>query len=111
MSFPVYLKCVWANKATLAGYLLLPPGLIGISVNQDSLGLLVFFGCWFWGIVLLTLTAGGLDTMQAYLRTKEGLSEYGVEYLARSKNKYFVYCGKVGYRLAVREFASTEQLS
>ena len=105
-----YLKCVGANKFTLASYLLFALGCVlmflGPLATSIFGGLLVVIG-----VILGILTEFGLETLAAYKRVRAGLEHYGSDYFSRADVYYAWYCGHVGARLAIQEFRSTQSRS
>ena len=94
-----YLKCVYWNKLTLLGYLLFLVACVGFVYLPKpvapwlSIPMIFISGC------LLIATFFGIETMQAYQRTKKALE----------KNKepqitdWSAYCGTTGVKAAFRE--------
>ena len=99
-----YLKCIWANKATLAGYLSLPISLT-LSAIAEHEGSKNLFGisqyAAFAGIFLLTSTDFGTHTLKVYNKTREYIKEHGKIKKNQQYNKY--YCSRVAMRLAAKE--------
>jgi len=102
-----YLKCAYANKFTLAGFIALAANMglkaMGKPVEYEELYNLslaishnLAFGC-------LVMTWAGLDTFRTYKRTREYIQEFGKirEDYSELKNKF--YCSRVGIRLAAKE--------
>ena len=99
-----YLKCVYANKATLLGFVFLVCAvLFGFTSDMQEpmwRGLVIIMS--FCSLCLLFLTFAGLDTMDTYCRTREIIAFGSVE-LARRTVRPAAYCTKVGFELALRE--------
>lgn len=103
-----YFRCVWANKFTLAGYLILFFAALRIMLvkigfdidkNEAVLILLLFY----IALSCLAVTAMGFRTRSAYLRSRNIIrnSRKGLSVKVSYDNG--MYCDRVGYRLAVRD--------
>jgi len=101
-----YARCVWANKATLAGYLGLGASidLLVFGNNHDSINFVlssIILGQISGG--LLGATAFGLQTFDTYRETRNYISKFGKIKEEYQNLKHKVYCTRVGIRLAARE--------
>ena len=108
-----YLKCVWSNKATLAGYLLLPIA-VGLNVlgRQEECKFLnnLSYISGHIGACLLAATSLGRDTLETYRKARDYMLYFGKvkdEY-KNLKDKY--YCSRVGIRLAAQEAGLEDSL-
>ena len=106
----VYLKCVWSNKATLWGYILLisfsiqiifiPPDLLSDPIRWGAVLKVI---CLSASIVLLGLTLGGIETYRAYKVTSRAIRINGKEGYRNSIPAFYTYCGTKGVQLAEKE--------
>lgn len=83
-----YLFCVWLNKATFLGYLLLILVLVPYPFNVNFI-LKMYLGI--IGFALLVFTAFGVITYWVYRRCKKSVKEHGVGNLTDEVD----YCNKV----------------
>jgi hypothetical protein len=101
----LYLRCVWANKATLVGYLLLVGGMLllgaqihGFAPPKNLSGgdmLLV-------GGILLFITDAGARTVKICKSALLNIRKYGERYaVTRIPNEEY-YCDRVGAKLALQ---------
>ena len=111
-----YLKCTWANKATLASYLLLGTYILSRAIgiqedhSQEILRQSVQFISGLGSFELLLLTWGGANTFHTYRRAKKHIEQFE-ELPSRYidlKGKW--YCTKVAVRLAAKEAGLENQL-
>jgi hypothetical protein len=112
-----YLKCVWANKATLGGYLGLAisigEGVIGLNCENSKTESVLSALCTLTSIAslqVLAVTDWGSETLTAYRKTKKYIRSFG-----KMKEKYNrlnenFYCENVGIRLAAREAGLEDSL-
>jgi hypothetical protein len=105
-----YLKCVVANKATLAGYVGMIAGLAGYFfgtdvVGQDNRGVVEFcsFYAGFGGLLTNMMTAFGMETFDAYRRTLRHIDKTGTLDERFYELYGSVYCTSKGAQLAARE--------
>ncbi|KKT39983.1 hypothetical protein A2W54_03025 [Candidatus Giovannonibacteria bacterium RIFCSPHIGHO2_02_43_13] len=118
-----YLKCVYANKFTLTGYLMIPCFYFAItylpyhkmfieneSTNESTLFLLLILIALSvsFNIGCLVVTCFGADTLKAYRRTMSHFKDWGA-IDERFENQYAHYCGKCGVRLAKKEIAKLQK--
>jgi hypothetical protein len=108
MKLPDYVKCVIANKVTLAGYGLILTG-IPIAIQQaNNLSRANYAATTYGalapsaGISLLIVTTLGRQTLRAYRRTKKYLQKHD-EINLKIEEKYSDYCTRAGMKLAERE--------
>lgn len=95
----LYLRCVVANWATLAGFLLFAVGLWA-PMTKPAQGLAYVFG-----VALLYLTDLGFDTYKAYRRAEQHFKDNGrfdARYVQKMLNQS-AYCTLVGFRLAQQD--------
>jgi len=100
-----YLKCVYANKTTLAGYLSLAAGLSMtpfIESQPMCLGVLSATGI-SASLGLLGITKLGIETLETYRDTRKYLEQFNDVRTAYEQIKYKNYCTMVGLRLAIKE--------
>jgi hypothetical protein len=97
-----YLFCVYANKVTLVGYIILI--LYFISFKYPNSTLLEYL---FPPLLGLTLgsTMLGLGTFKTY---KKLLTIGNVDKAVRTRSNYTMYCDKVGYKLAIKKLRSLQ---
>jgi hypothetical protein len=113
--FKDYLKCVYANKFTFAGYLISIASIcdstntisnIHSSQSPDisllkhrTIDFLVLYG----GITMMAFTSCGQETYDHYIKAREQIKLYGKidpRYLEKIRK---TYCRKVGIKLALKE--------
>ncbi|MBI2632778.1 MAG: hypothetical protein HYW78_00085 [Parcubacteria group bacterium] len=102
-----YLKCVWVNKATLWGYILL----VSFSVQMiftSSWWRLLGMICLYISITLLGMTLGGIQTYVAYKMTRRAICRNGKEKYKLFMPDFYTYCGIKGVRLAEKEAGITK---
>lgn len=112
-----YLKCVWANKATLAGWVLLFGAILllffavyaavlskGVAAILIPLGLCVL--CTALGLCLLVLTGFGIETLDEYRRAYRVYRNSSSISPLVGRAKLRRYCTRVGIELALREIQS-----
>lgn len=109
--FKEYCKCVFVNRFTLLGYLLVLISIPSIfflvfyleeNLEYDfliNLAALVFI-C---GLLLLIMTWFGTETLRSYRIAKKRIVLHGVDSIKLSK----FYCNSSGELLAIREFNKT----
>lgn len=104
-----YIKCIYGNKFTLAGYSLLAGGLTSLKLGQlvqsnsleefiTSIGA-ISIGA---GITSLLTSGLGIVTFYDYKRTKECLNKKDRLKIKQIADGAF-YCNSVGIKLAIRE--------
>jgi len=104
-----YLKCVYANKFTLAGYIGLTSAFTAIIFKEPLINQItheayaIIIGITFgYSMFSLGVTSFGTETLDSYKRTKNNVNKYGtindVYYY-----KHSMYCNKVGVKLALKE--------
>ncbi len=105
-----YLKCVYANKVTLAGYALIGTGIgIGLIENYHNINPNTAFSNMIiaqiinLGIGCLGITKIGLETLNVYNRTKKHIEKYHT-INDEFQGKYNPWhCTRAGVRLAAKE--------
>lgn len=111
-----YLKCVWANKFTLVGWVLLIGALLTkifflAAVNEEEMNPFYFLTVlgFALGVCLLALTVGGIQTLDAYQRAMYIYRRRrSISYLVSMSDEEGIYCSQVGIRLALREACAEE---
>jgi len=110
-----YVKCVYANKATLVGYIgAVTSGVLlfhGKPESQELQGLYIasVYSLSQLSSVLLGATKFGRETFQSYRRAKKHIQEYET-INTKYYDKHKLYCDKVGVRLAAREAGLEDKL-
>jgi hypothetical protein len=109
-----YLKCVYANKVALTGYLALPVtfSLLTLGRHYDSRVLTALPVIPFLiAEVGLFTTSFGCDTFKTYRKTKKYIQKFGTirEDYRYLKNEW--YCSRVAIRLAAKEAGLEHQLT
>ena len=101
-----YLRCVWANKVTLIGYLLFALMLSEFATIDAHSGLLVRT----WVAVLfaisamaLALTSAGMDTYKAYRHAQVLLRRERIDGSVRRMYRTGPYCDRMGAKVALVE--------
>ena len=99
----IYLKCVIANRFTLAGYLIILSALFFLVFKEDSVRILplIIFGLWA-GLLLLMATKFGFETFDAYRSMKNHIEIKGYP---EKWHNIGPYCTRVGLCLALKELA------
>lgn len=107
-----YIKCAYANKATLAGFISLPlsiaAGIAGKQLELDhpmiqSVAYLTSSILFMGGLYLLHETLYGFDTLEKYQKTKKHILKVGAINQHYSKIHNLFYCSRAGIRLAAKE--------
>lgn len=95
------LRCLWANKAFMFGFVVFLSGLAltVTGIDREDGGWMML-----WSFFLVGATNFGKDTVRAYLRTTEALEEWGEPRKAYEFYATAEYCYRVGYQLAIRDF-------
>lgn len=88
-----YLRCVWANKFTLAGWSMFFIACVLLIFDTSFGEILGVFG-----LFTLMLTTFGIETMHAYHSTYRAGLQLSELYAER-----WTYCYAVGFRLAQRD--------
>ncbi len=97
-----YVKCVYVNKITLAGLVLVTAGTTSMIQNPSE-NLILGFCLLGVGGFLGGITVFGLETYMAYKRTRKNLEKYG-DVPKSFKSKYEnSYCTNKGCNLAIKE--------
>jgi hypothetical protein len=121
--FKDYLKCVYANKFTLSGYLLLLAGACDstntihniFSSHPKDIALL--HHCYidgmilYSGISLLAITSNGQETYNSYIQARRHIKQNGKLDPRNLEKIRRVYCKKVGIKLALKEANLEDRLS
>ena len=99
-----YLRCIVANRFCFLGFITtlcgFPVWLHGFSKKTTDLEMFLGFVVMQIGVMALSATGFGLETLIAYRRTKEHIQKFG----RVGDNFYYItYCGNAGYRLAIKE--------
>jgi hypothetical protein len=121
-----YLKCVYVNKATFAGYIcgvVFLGGIVYTNLSSNkkidkeefSASKLVFVLAGVGSYLGLGLTLAGRDTFKTYKRTKEHLLQYPLSKYqtidSRFVKKYSNnYCNEAGLTLALKEHSLEYEL-
>lgn len=112
-----YLKCVYANKFTLAGYLSLPVGVclaaVGHNLAPDNTSGVFYTLAVDAGLVsiaCLKVTSLGNETLKAYNKSKKHIQKFGKIKSDYQEIKDNWYCSRVGIRLAIEESRLEEVL-
>lgn len=109
MAFKEYARCCVRNRATLAGTVL---GLVALKLVpfNDCEGIGPFVGGMATGasFYLNYLTAAGLDTYKTFKKTTNVLNNSGTIDDLRSKIKPRAYCGAVGFKMALEDYARND---
>ena len=97
----LYLRCAVANRFTLVGYVMLTTAAVMMCVlpGREVPTALLWIGYGF-----LASTSYGLETYQAYRRVLQSADRFG-EADERVVDRYHVYCGRTGARLAQKDLA------
>ena len=104
-----YLKCVYANKFVIAGYIALASDIALITLGKpqsESLGKLYAMSVFCLSETscsFLFPTLLGFETLKTYRKTKNYIQEFGKVREDYRKIKDNWYCSRVGIRLAARE--------
>lgn len=97
-----YIKCLVANKVTLAGILLLVFGFFvkSLSGSEELFNLLggVLMSLSIWPLMV---TLAGFDTYLTYKRVSKIIAEKGIGAIDSINPRF--YCNKCGYKLAIKE--------
>lgn len=96
----MYLICVYANKATLCGYILFLTGICLAVVTHELLYFLLIIEI---GLGFLVATLFGSCTYNAY---KIGIKETPEKVEKRCKRFNMNYCTRVGYELALHKLTN-----
>ncbi len=98
-----YLRCAWANKATLAGWYFLALFVVlvtgkapSVPFSLEVISLWLICGC--LALYLLVITLFGEHTVHVYKEIRAG----GIQ-LSENYAKKWDYCARVGFRLAQRD--------
>lgn len=112
-----YLKCVYANKFTLAGYLSLPISaslaVAGHNLAHDNTSGVFYTlaaDVGLIGIACLKITSWGNETLKAYNKSKKYIQKFGKIKSDYQGIKDNWYCSRVGMRLAIEESGLEEVL-
>lgn len=111
MNLKLYIRCVWANKATLLAsscIVVFPAIFIFILLTiEDSFWCRVFLVITALGYCLgaftFGLTQAGMETMRAYERTMEQYRNHGAIKEGLVSKRYLDYCDQQGFRLAIKD--------
>jgi len=104
--FKDYLKCTWANKLTLAGYLsLLATFVLGYLCKETQLSYLGVITCGSLcsSVSLLQSTLFGLETLDTYQEARSYIRKFGKLKETFREIKERDYCTRAGLRLAAKE--------
>jgi hypothetical protein len=108
----LYLRCVWANKVTLLGYLLISIGVwlstpysFLLPFDTHSMGLFYVLGA-----VCQLLTNAGTATYIMCKKVLGGIRKYGIDYGTSSLtiNEDY-YCEKKGVELALKIWSTKQR--
>lgn len=95
----LYLRCVWANKFTLAGYIWVVIT-VGILRSADPHCMLIYYP----GIFFLQITNFGTETMTYYQRATVNIQRYGLLRASHGMRAQNAYCRKTGIEMAKRDY-------
>jgi len=101
----LYLRAVYANKATLAGYGIMIFAIVYLFATLYKEGFVsnkdfdFFLGMFLAGLSLLGATSMGFETMSACKRSLTHFNGVGRPD-PRFEREFEWYCGRAGYRLA-----------
>lgn len=96
----LYLRCVWANKFTFAGYIWVA-GTLVIRWSQFDIDTMLLA---YPGIFLLCMTAFGCETLEYYKRAAKNIKLYGVDRVTYGFKAQNAYCRKTGINMALRDY-------
>ena len=109
-----YLRCVWANKVTLIGYLLFVLMLSEFTAINAHSGLLertwvaILFAI---SAMALALTSAGMDTYKAYRHVQDLLRRERIDGSVRRLYRTGPYCDRVGAKVALVEHRRKSRIS
>ena len=96
-----YLRCVVANRFCLLGIILVLCGLCNYRFGPvEDIKMFLSFMATEAGFMFLGATGFGVETFRAYRRTKNHIQRFGK---VGDDFYYKSYCGKSGYKLAIKE--------
>src|SRR3989338_9028921 len=100
-----YLRCIVANRFCFCGIILTLCGsplwlYLYLQKTAEDFKMFLCFIITQIGVILLSATGFGLETLTAYKRTKEHIQKFG---RVGDNFYYLTYCGKAGHRLAIKE--------
>ena len=100
----LYLRCVWSNKVTLLGFVLLlfAVALVYIPGQEPDLKERHILSSAFLGAVFLGVTIAGLETLDNCLYYLKLMEERGEAFVRLKRHDCYRYCAWAGYRVAER---------